>query len=432
MIALEGDLVVLKGSPWIDVRAFADAAAAAREAGRLDLYEQALDLWRGELLPADAYEAWAEPHRERLGRLHRDLMLELANLYTARGDHAAGEARLHEALQHDPLDEDGHRRLMRLYADAGRLEHALRQYERLRAVLAKELAIAPADETESLVLAIKRARAIEPPPPCPEIAYANTSDGVRIAYWSLGDGPPLIIMPTPPLSHIARQWQIPEIRRWYTGLARGRTIVRYDARNTGSSTRGVKQVSVAGQMLDLDAVLTALRLTTADLYASMTAVPPALLFAAARPSTVRRLILEHGHARGSELFNDAATRLAASAIEQDWFIYCDLLARAECGWADERCTPALKEMFLDASTPEDARAHLPFAAAADATQALEVITAPTLVLHRPRTNAVPLALSEGIAAGIKNARLVLLEGMASAPYIGDTDAVIAEVQAFLA
>ena len=69
----------------------------------------------------------------------------------------------------------------------------------------------------------------------PRIQYATTSDGVSIAYWTLGEGPPLIWMPPLPISHIQMEWQIPEWRAWDERLAKNRTLIRYDSRGSGLS-----------------------------------------------------------------------------------------------------------------------------------------------------------------------------------------------------
>jgi TolB-like protein len=50
----------------------------------------------------------------------------------------------------DPLQEEGHRALMRLYAEAGEIGVALRQYEVCREILERELAVAPSPETDKL------------------------------------------------------------------------------------------------------------------------------------------------------------------------------------------------------------------------------------------------------------------------------------------
>ncbi|GAF91604.1 unnamed protein product, partial [marine sediment metagenome] len=52
----------------------------------------------------------------------------------------------------------------------------------------------------------------------PRIQYAQTADGVSIAFWTLGEGMPLVHMPLI-FSHIQMEWQLPECRRWYERLA---------------------------------------------------------------------------------------------------------------------------------------------------------------------------------------------------------------------
>ena len=67
----------------------------------------------------------------------------------------------------------------------------------------------------------------------PRIQYAKTSDGVSIAYWTMGEGEP--ILHTPLLfSHLQREWNLPESRRWYESLARMGKLV--GSNPTGPST----------------------------------------------------------------------------------------------------------------------------------------------------------------------------------------------------
>jgi len=46
----------------------------------------------------------------------------------------------------------------------------------------------------------------------PRIQYAKTSDGVNIAFWTLGEGPPLVQMWSIPFGHSQLEWQISEVR----------------------------------------------------------------------------------------------------------------------------------------------------------------------------------------------------------------------------
>ena len=52
----------------------------------------------------------------------------------------------------------------------------------------------------------------------PRIQYAQTKDGVNIAFWTLGEGMPLVQMPLIPWTHIQLEWQWPEMRAWYERL----------------------------------------------------------------------------------------------------------------------------------------------------------------------------------------------------------------------
>ena len=68
-LASEGDSLVLcpEGELWVDVEAFERAAASVRRAKEPATYGAALDLYEGDLLPEDRYEAWTERRREDFG-----------------------------------------------------------------------------------------------------------------------------------------------------------------------------------------------------------------------------------------------------------------------------------------------------------------------------------------------------------------------------
>jgi hypothetical protein len=47
----------------------------------------------------------------------------------------------------------------------------------------------------------------------PQVRYCTTSDAVNIAYWTLGEGPPLIHLAFL-ASHIGLEWEYPETRSY--------------------------------------------------------------------------------------------------------------------------------------------------------------------------------------------------------------------------
>jgi DNA-binding winged helix-turn-helix (wHTH) protein len=69
-----------------------------------------------------------------------------------------------------------------------------------------------------------------------EIRYCTTSDGVRLAYATTGNGPPLV-KASNWLTHLDFEWGSPIWRHWYTALSRHHRLVRYDERGNGMSQR---------------------------------------------------------------------------------------------------------------------------------------------------------------------------------------------------
>jgi DNA-binding SARP family transcriptional activator len=124
---------------WIDVEAFEESAATAHRAREPATYRAALDLYAGDLLPEDCYEEWAEDRREELRRSHLALLVELARLYEERGEGGRAIEALERVVTDEPVHEQAHAGLMRLYALTGQPFRAVLQYERLRKALRRAL-----------------------------------------------------------------------------------------------------------------------------------------------------------------------------------------------------------------------------------------------------------------------------------------------------
>ncbi|GMQ75279.1 MAG: hypothetical protein BMS9Abin01_0526 [Gammaproteobacteria bacterium] len=124
----------------------------------------------------------------------------------------------------------------------------------------------------------------------PRIRYATAADGARIAFWSLGEGRPLIYMTGGPWSHM-ELWDIPECRQWYERLSADRQVVRYDMRGTGLSQRDVADFSLEVQLGDVEAVVETLAVPSFDLFAATDAGPVAIAYTAHHPEQVTRLAL---------------------------------------------------------------------------------------------------------------------------------------------
>ena len=120
----------------IDLGGLEEAAAQALATGDPVACSRVAATWAGELLPDERYEAWTAAARARAHRLQLDLL-------RAAGDWAT-------VVEVEPTDEVAHRELMRQHMVAGRLHAAIRQYQRLRTILRREVGVRPSDATLAL------------------------------------------------------------------------------------------------------------------------------------------------------------------------------------------------------------------------------------------------------------------------------------------
>ncbi|ODV05952.1 MAG: hypothetical protein ABT20_13345 [Rubrivivax sp. SCN 70-15] len=124
------------GRVAVDVDRFERLAQSALSGGGLEACAQALDAYAGDLLPGSAYEAWAEPARERL---HARFVALLR-----------ASAQWERLARVEPTDEPAHRELMSRELAAGNRAAAVRWYAHLREALERELGVAPDRDTEAL------------------------------------------------------------------------------------------------------------------------------------------------------------------------------------------------------------------------------------------------------------------------------------------
>jgi predicted ATPase/DNA-binding SARP family transcriptional activator len=165
-LASEDESLVLcpGGDLWVDADAFEEAAATVRRSQDPATYRVAIELYAGDLLPEDRYEEWTQSRREELRQLHLALLVQLAELYEARGEDGVAIEALRKATANEPTFEEGHAALMRLHALSGRPERALAQYERLRDLLTRGLGTEPSSATRHLRDEIAAGRLPSAPP----------------------------------------------------------------------------------------------------------------------------------------------------------------------------------------------------------------------------------------------------------------------------
>ncbi len=239
----------------------------------------------------------------------------------------------------------------------------------------------------------------------PRIQYAKTKDGVSIAYWTMGDGePPLIMSPPVGWSHVSLELRVPELARWYEHLASRQKLVRYDIRNEGLSDRNIEQLSEEELAGDVEAVIKRLGHPQVDLLGFYGLGPSMLRVAAEHPKQVRRLVLCSPYVIGERVYASDRGLAVRGLIESDWELFTNTFAHDRLGWSTEQAGKWAR-FIRSAVGQRDAALALDALARIDWSPWLAKVRAPTLVL----LDQLNVPASEGRWADIADVRLVDLQ-----------------------
>src|SRR5262245_9605432 len=120
--------------------------------GTAETLQSAASLYQGPLLEGlrvdtGPFEDWLQSERARLHEVAREVLTRLLDLQMRRGPLDAAVQTAGRLLAIDPLREDVHRTLMRLYLRQGRRGAALKHYQLCVGVLERELGVEPEPET---------------------------------------------------------------------------------------------------------------------------------------------------------------------------------------------------------------------------------------------------------------------------------------------
>ena len=140
---------------WIDVQAFEGLLAQ----GTPDAVAQAAALYTGDFLTglhvqSPDFDDWRAARRTRFEDLVMRALGDLLMRQHAEGQVGRAIETGERALLIDPLREDIHREVMRLYAAQGQRTSALRQFRLCRDLLKSELGVDPEDATTELYRSI--------------------------------------------------------------------------------------------------------------------------------------------------------------------------------------------------------------------------------------------------------------------------------------
>ena len=248
-----------------------------------------------------------------------------------------------------------------------------------------------------------------------EIRYCTTSDGVRLAYASLGTGPPLV-KASNWLTHLDFEWGSPIWRHWLAALAVHHRVVRYDERGNGMSQRDVPEVSFDTWVRDLETVVDAAGLDRFPLLGISRGGPIAIAYAVKHPERVTHLVLYGAFAAGLNHVGKSheleARRALMSLMRLGWGLnnpaFCKMFT---CRFIPE-ATPEHEQWFDElqrvSTSPENAARLMECDDNIDVRPLLPQVRTPTLVIHCDRDRAVPAEKGRLLAAEIPGARYVSL------------------------
>jgi len=265
----------------------------------------------------------------------------------------------------------------------------------------------------------------------PRIRYANTVDEVTIAFWTLGEGRPLVSMPTVPFSNTLAEWRVPEWRLWYEQLAQRRTLVRYDGRGTGLTDRSETEFSIDAQIKDLEAVVDRLGFGRFALFAQFYGGPVAIAYAVRHPERVSHLLLWHTFAKASDYIQSSQAQAILPLLQHDWELFTETLSHTRLGWSKGEQARRFAALMRESVTQETMLAAMPTLMEYDVTELLPEGGSPTLLLHRREFPASHVGLPASIASQIPDARLALVEGDTGAPFAENPAPVLEAINEFL-
>ncbi|MDP3766747.1 MAG: adenylate/guanylate cyclase domain-containing protein [Dehalococcoidia bacterium] len=258
------------------------------------------------------------------------------------------------------------------------------------------------------------------------IGFCQASDGVRIAYATLGEGPPLVYTTGWP-GHLELEWEQPFSRAFLEMLADGTTLVRYDMRGSGLSDLDVSDFSLDALVRDLEAVVSHLRLDKLALLGlGFLAGPISITFAARHADVVTHLLFSGGFLRGSEITTPERQHAIIEYVEAFGTPY-DLIAMHDMEPAEQ---VGVREIERAGSSREMRAALLRTLYAADVTELAGALSMPALVMHGRADRSIPFELGRELAARLPQATFVPFEGSGAAPS-AVSHIILPEIRRFL-
>lgn len=206
---------------WVDALEFRRLLASRRAHGHaerevcaacLDPLRRATDLYRDDFLSGFAlrdslsFEEWESTQRQALRDDLSSALAALTRCYILVGELREAITVGRRWLALDPLNEQAHRLLMRLFDWTGQAQAADRQYRECARILEHELGAAPLEATTRLYEAIRAHRAAGPPTPVGRDTSLTLAEPASAA-GAARQPAPVQSVAAPPLIGRSEEWR---------------------------------------------------------------------------------------------------------------------------------------------------------------------------------------------------------------------------------
>jgi pimeloyl-ACP methyl ester carboxylesterase/DNA-binding CsgD family transcriptional regulator len=264
----------------------------------------------------------------------------------------------------------------------------------------------------------------------PATNYAKNGE-VSIAYQVLDQpGPDLVFVPGL-LSSVDTIWSFSASTRFFRRLATFSRLILYDKRGQGASDAPPGKPTLEQDLEDLIAVLDAVGSERTTLIGYSEGGPLSALFAATHPERTAGLIGLESFAAGDEPMKIRPKVVAAIRDAVDHWGEGRSLDVFGPSAASEERRRQFGAVERAVGSPARIRARVETALGADVRPMLPSVRVPTLVLHRTGERVIPTEASRHLAELIPDARYVELPGSDHIPWIGDSDAILDEIEEFM-
>lgn len=270
----------------------------------------------------------------------------------------------------------------------------------------------------------------------PETHYAR-HDGINIAYQVTGEGTVDLVFVPGWVSHVEYAWEEPSFAPFLERMSRFSRLILLDRRGTGLSDPVDHLPTLDERMDDLRAVLDEVGSERAFLFGISESGPMCILFAATHPGRTAGLVLCNTFAAGL-YSDDYPWALRATQwdeflqhLETEWGQGITARVYAPSRADDEAFVRSWGRFERRAVSPGAIRKIIAMASDTDVRSVLSSVQVPTLVIHREGDRAIPVEGSRYLAKHIDGASLIEVPGRDHFPWVGDTDAILDEVEQFV-